>query len=165
MAEITHAPEAIRRFNDLVRDIKFAMLTTEHVDGFLRSRPMVTQEADAEGNLWFFTAVNSSKVQEIRQHRQVNVNYANPEKQSYVSVNGTAELIRDREKIKQLWSPLYKVYFPRGVDDPDLALIKVHVNEVEFWDSSSSRMVRMAGWVKALIAGDPSAIGEHGKIA
>ncbi len=165
MAEVKHSADAIRRFNDLVRDIKFAMLTTEHIDGYLRSRPMVTQEADADGNLWFFTGLGTAKVEEIRQHRQVNVNYANPDKQAYVSVTGTAELVRDRDKIKSLWSPLYNVYFPKGVDDPDLALIRVHVNEVEFWDSSSSRMVRMAGWVKALITKDPSALGEHGKIA
>jgi general stress protein 26 len=165
MAEVKHSPEAIRRFNELVHDIKFAMLTTEHADGYLRSRPMATQEADGDGNLWFFTGLSSSKVDEIRQHRQVNVCYANPEKQSYVSVNGTAELSREREKMTSLWNPLYRAYFPKGLDDPDLALIKVHINEVEFWDSSSSRMVRMAGWVKALVTGDRSAMGEHDKIA
>lgn len=147
MAEATPSPETIRRFNDLVRGIKFAMLTTEDVDGFLRSRPLATQQADAEGN-WFFTGLSTSKVQEIRQHRQVNVSYVNPERQRYVSVNGTGELVRDRDRMKALWNPLYKAYFPKGPDDPDLALVKVHVNEVEFWDSSSSRMVRMVGWVK-----------------
>lgn len=165
MAETRHSPEAIRRFNELVRDIKFAMFTTEHADGYLRSRPMVTQQTDADGALWFFTGLSTSKVEEIRKHRQVNVCYADPEEQSYVSVNGTGEIVRDREKMKSLWNPLYRAYFSKGLDDPDLALIKVTINEVEYWDSSSSRMVRMAGWVKALVTGDRSAMGERGKIA
>jgi general stress protein 26 len=165
MADTRHSPEAIRKFNELVNDINFAMLTTEQTDGYLRSRPMATQQADDEGNLWFFTGLSTPKVLEIREHQQVNVSYANPEKQSYVSVNGTAQVVRDRNKMKELWNPLYRAYFPNGLEDPDLSLIKVRINEVEYWDSSSSRMVRMAGWIKALVTGDREAMGEHGKIA
>lgn len=164
MADTRHSAEAIRKFNELVRDIKFAMLTTEHEDGTLRSRPMVTQEADLDGTLWFFTGLSTHKVVEIRQHQQVNVSYAAPDDQRYVSVSGVSQTVRDQDKMRELWNPLYRAYFPKGLDDPDLTLLRVDVSEVEYWDSSSSRMARMAGWVKAIVTGNKDAMGEHGKI-
>lgn len=164
MAEQRHHPDAIRKFNELVADIRFAMLTTEQSDGELRSRPMVTQQADVAGCLWFFTALDTSKVSDIKNHQQVNVAYVSIEDQRYISVSGTGEVVRNPAKISELWSPLYRAYFPKGVDDPELALLKVTVSEVEYWDAPSSRMVRMAGWVKALVTRNPEAMGEHGKL-
>jgi general stress protein 26 len=164
MTETRHSADAIRKFNDLVRDIKFAMLTTEQQDGFLRSRPMVTQEADEDGTLWFFTGQSTPKVYEIRHHQQVNVAYSAPDDHRYISVSGIAETVRDQARVRELWNPLYRAYFPKGVDDPDLVLLKITVQEVEYWESSSSRMVRMAGWVKALVTGDREGLGEHGKL-
>lgn len=164
MPDATHSPEAIQKLNHLIKDIKFAMFTTALGDGQLRSRPMATQEADAEGNLWFFTALSTAKVSEVRQHQQVNINYASPEDQRYVSVSGSAELIRDPEKIRQLWNPIYRAYFPKGLDDPELMLIKVRISEAAFWDTPSSRMVQIAGFVRAIITGERSPVGEHGKL-
>lgn len=164
MPQTHHSADAISKFNELVRDIKFAMLTTEQSDGLLRSRPMVVQEADEDGNLWFFSGLSTPKISEIRHHQQVNVSYAAPEDQRYLSVSGYAEIVRDVAKMRELWNPLYRAYFPKGVDDPDLILLKVNVQEVEYWDAPSSRMMRMAGWVKALATGNREAMGEHGKL-
>lgn len=164
MPDLTHSPEAIQKLNHLIKEIKFAMLTTEQGDGQLRSRPMATQEADAEGNLWFFTGLSTPKVSEIRQHQQVNISYASPEDQRYVSVSGSAEVLRDRQKIEELWNPLYRAYFPKGLDDPDLILLKVRVSEAEYWDAPSSRMVQIVGFVKGIVTGERSPIGEHGKL-
>ncbi len=156
--------DAIRKLNEMVKDIKFAMLTTEQPDGTLRSRPMVTQEADNDGCLWFFTGASSPKVSEVRSHQQVNVSYAAPDDQRYVSVSGTAETVRERSKIEQFWNPLYKAYFPKGMDDPDLCLLRVHITDAEYWDAPSSRMVQLAGFVKAIATGERAHIGEHKKL-
>jgi hypothetical protein len=59
---------------------------------------------------------------------------------------------------------MYRAWFPDGLDDPDLALLKVTVEQAEYWDSSSSMMVHLAGFVKALATGQPYAAGENEKI-
>jgi general stress protein 26 len=164
MPDLTHSPEAIQKLNHLIKDIKFAMFTTEQGDGQLRSRPMATQEADTEGTLWFFTGLSTGKVSEIRQHQQVNISYASPDDQRYVTVSGSAEVISDKEKIKELWNPIYRAYFPKGLDDPELTLLKVRISEAEYWDSPSSRMVQIAGFVRAIVTGERSPMGEHGKL-
>ncbi|WP_231510307.1 pyridoxamine 5'-phosphate oxidase family protein [Fischerella sp. PCC 9605] len=72
---------------------------------------------------------------EINRNHHVNVSYAAPDKQRYVSLCGTAELVRDRQKLEELWQPQLKAWFPKGIDEPDIALLKVSVEKAEYWDS------------------------------
>jgi general stress protein 26 len=150
----------------LIKDVKVAMLTTEVTEGWLRSRPMATQQAEFTGDLWFFTRESSGKVAEARRHEQVNLSYAKPSDNQYVSVSGTAELVHDAAKNKQLWNPIYKAWFPKGLEDPELALLKVHVERAEFWDSPTSTMVQIAGFLKAMASGKSyqPGPGEHGTV-
>jgi general stress protein 26 len=165
MTEHTDHKENIKKLHDLVKDIRFAMLTTVEEDGTLRSRPMATQEFEFDGDLWFFTSANASKVDEVQHNQHVNVSYAEPKDQKYVSVSGTAQLVRDRQKIEELWNPLFKAWFPQGLDDPEVALLKVSVDKAEYWDSPSSRVVRLVGFAKALVTGKPiSNPGDNAKI-
>ena len=101
---------------------------------------------------------------EIERDHHVNVSYARPEDQRYVSLSGTARLVRDREKIKELWNPALKAWFPQGMDDPEIALIKVRVEQAEYWDSPSSAMAHVAGYVKAVATGQPYRPGENEKV-
>lgn len=162
-----HQPDraaAIKKLGELIEDIKIAMLTTVEEDGSLRSRPMGTQQVEFDGDLWFFVGASSPKAHEISADPRVNVSYAQPDDQRYVSVSGTAELLRDREKIRELWSPLYKAWFAQGLDDPDLALLRVRVEQAEYWDAPSSKFVALAGFVKALATGTRADIGENAKL-
>jgi general stress protein 26 len=156
--------EHVRKLGELIKDIKVGMLTTEDIDGTLRSRPMATQEAEFDGDLWFFTSVDAPKADEVERDRHVNVSYADPNDNRYISVSGSAQVIRDKSKTKELWSPIYKAWFPKGPDDPDLALLKVHVEKAEYWDAPSSTLVQIAGFVKALATGEHYQGSEHEKI-
>ena len=142
----------LKKLHSLIKDINFAMMTTVASDGQLRSRPMATRLEDKEfdGTIWFFTHDQDGKVHEILENTQVNLGYADPKKNDYVSVSGQATLVKDKAKAKELWSPLYKAWFPDGLDDPHLALIRVDVDQAEYWDSPNSKMVQIAGFVKAL---------------
>lgn len=155
------------QLQELIKDIRIAMFTTEDAYGGLHSRPMATQQAEFDGDLWFFTGANSGKSAEIRDHAKVNVCYAAPDDNKYVSVSGTAQLVKDAAKAKELWNPILKAWFPKGLDDPNLALIKVTVTSAEYWDTPNSSMVQIAGFLKAMATGktyQPSE-GEHGKLS
>ena len=154
----------LKQVAELVQEIKFAMLTTEEPDGTLRSRPMATLQMDAAGNLWFFTALSSAKVEEARQHRQVNLAYARTDKQDYLSISGSSEFVRDKEKMRALWTPWVKPWFPKGLDDPDLVLLKVSITEAEYWTAPGNAAVRMYGLAKGILTGNTDALGDHRKI-
>jgi general stress protein 26 len=165
MDEHTDHNENVKKLRAMIKDIRFAMLTTIEADGTLRSRPMATQEVEFDGELWFFTNADAPKVDEVQQNQQVNLSYAAPNDQKYISVSGTAQLVRDRQKIEKLWNPLYKAWFPQGLEDPDLALLKVSVDKAEYWDSPASAVVRLVGFVKAAVTGKPIGTGgENEKI-
>lgn len=153
--------DSVNKLVELIKDSKFAMLTTIHEDGSLRSRPMATQQVEFNGDLWFFTGLGTSKVHELREHQQVNVAYSNPDDNSYVSVSGTASIMRDRDKMRELWNPAYKAWFPKGLDDPDICLLKVEVQGAEYWDAANSKLVQLAGFVKAVVTGKRHDAGEN----
>jgi general stress protein 26 len=161
--EASHEGE-ITKLGSLIKGIKFAMLTTVEPDGSLHSRPMTTQDLDFDGDLWFFTSAHSPKVWESGQHREVNVAFADPDKNKYVSASGKASLVRDRKKMEELWNPAYKTFFPQGLDDPEIALLKVSVEKAEYWDSPATALGRAFNFARAYLSKDPSKLGDHAKV-
>jgi len=158
--------EGLQKFAKMVKGIRFAMLTTVDEDGHLDARPMATQDSDFEGKLYFFTAEHSHKVTALKDNNQVNVAYADPSDNRYLSARGTARLVDDAAKKKELWNPMLKAWFPRGLEDPELALLCVDVEDAHFWDTPSGKMVQLFGMVKAAVTGEgykPSK-GETGHI-
>lgn len=164
MKKAAQSNAELQKLADIIGDIRIAMLTTEEPDGALRSRPLATLEIDAESKLWFFTALSSGKVGEIDQHRKVNLSYAHPDKQRFVSVCGSARLFRDSEKMQALWTPWIEPWFPDGLADPDLALLEITIDEAEYWDAPASRSGRLFGLAKALTSGNTEQLGEHRKV-
>jgi general stress protein 26 len=164
MVEQTGRNEDIEKLGKLIKDIKVAMMTTVDTDGTLRSRPMRTQQQEFDGDLWFFTETTSPKVDELRRDAQVNLSYADAGSQTYVSVSGQGELVRDRKKIEELWNPLYKAWFPEGLETPNLGLIRVRVDKAEYWDSPNGKVVQLVGFVKSLATGERVDAGENKKV-
>lgn len=157
-------PQAIEKLRDLIKKIDFAQfVTVDAVNGALRSRPMSTQEFEFDGELWFFTYGNTAKVRDIELNSQVNVSYAAPDRQTYVSVTGTASIVRDRAKFEQFWSPVLKAWFPEGIDTPDLALICVDVEDAEYWEGDG-KIASLINMAKALVTGEEADYGENEKI-
>ncbi len=164
MTQTTSHQDSIKKLGAMIKDIKVAMLTTATHDGQLRSRPMMTQQAEFDGDLWFLTGASTPKADEIQAEQHVNLSYAEPDDHRYVSVSGRASIVRDRAKIHELWNPLYKAWFPKGEDDPDIVLLRVEVEQAEYWDSPSSKMVALAGFVKAVATGERFEGGDNEKL-
>lgn len=146
--------QMVAKVAELIKDINMGMMTTEAEDGLLHSRPMATQKTEFDGTLWFFTGRSTGKISEIDWNPEVNLSYAAPGDTKYVSVSGTAEIVEDRAKMAELWSDIYKAWFPQGLDDPDLCLMKVEVTFAEYWDVPSGKMVQVFGFLKALATGE-----------
>ncbi len=150
MAQVDKKREENRILSEKIKQSKVAMLTTvDEDDGILRSRPMITQKMDCDGELWFLTQASASKVGEAQNH-QVNLSYALPAENCYVSVSGVAHLVRDRQKVEQFWQPLHTTWFQGGKDDPDLALLKVTVTSAEYWDGPANKMVQIFQTARSL---------------
>lgn len=148
----------------LIKDIKFGMLTHRHTDGALHSAPLTTQnKADDKGTtLYFFISRKSEVAGCIAKDSRVNVAYAHPGDDRYVSISGEATTIEDQTKKDYLFTPFAKAWFPGGPTDPDLALLQVTIGHAEYWDVKESKMMQLAKMAKAAITGEtPEKMGEH----
>ncbi|MEP7155256.1 MAG: pyridoxamine 5'-phosphate oxidase family protein [Betaproteobacteria bacterium] len=141
----------------LIKDIRFAMFTTRHANGHLHSRPMTTQNKsiDERESLWFFMSRRGEPVADLEAQHQVNITYADPGKDSYVSVSGSAGVVEDTAMKQALWSKLNEAWFPGGVTDPDLALVQVKITHAHYWDVEASKIVQLYKMAKASITGTP----------
>ena len=160
------AHEGAKKLYDLIKDVKVAMMTTSELDGSLHSRPMWSHEIDDAGDFWFFSRASTGKITELRKDSQVNLAFSDPSSQSYVSVAGRAEVVRDLAKVKELWSEGLRTWFPKGPDDPDIALIRVHPSAGEYWDSPSATVMQLYGYAKARLTGEsPTEFAENKKVS
>lgn len=165
MATPQRREDNLQKLRGMVKDIDFCMLTTVDEKGDLHSRPMsVNEQIDSNGDLWFFTSVASQKVSEISRLPKVNVSFADPDDQHYVSISGIAQLVRDRNKIEELWKPEFKMWFPEGKDDPEIALLRIKLEKAEYWDSPSSTIGYVLNFVSSLVTGKEADHGENRKI-
>lgn len=155
---------AISKLKELTGAVKLCMLTTIHNDYSIGSRPMHTVDTDDNGCIWFFTNEFSGKVEDISKDNTVYLMYAHPGQNNYLFVKGTAKLVTDKQAIKERWSPMVKAWFPKGVDDPALALLKVDTTEASFWDSSSNNFVVFYQMLKAIATGEQADMGKFGKL-
>lgn len=162
MVATTNDEAGRQKVLDLIKDIRVALLVTSDADGRLRGRPMSAMSRDANGVLWFASREATAKLDEIARHPNVLLAYAEPKDQNYVSVSGRAQVVRDPAKVRELWSEPARVWFPKGPDDPDIALIRVEIDSAEYWDAPSSAWVYAMGYAKARLTGEaPKNVGDN----
>lgn len=163
MDEITGS-EAKEKVQALIKGARIAMLATRGEDGFFHSRPMATSEAEFDGTLWFLTDIRTHKAEQLERDGEVLITYSQEGKENYVSIAGRGSLVRDKAKIKELWSEPVRAWFPKGPDDPNIVAMKIEVEVAEFWDSPTASLVLLYGYVKARLTGKraESGLGEHG---
>ena len=153
---------------NMIKDLKFAMFTTRHTaNGHLHARPMTTQnkKLDEDDRLWFFMSRQGDSVDDLAAEPHVNISYADPGKDSYVSVAGIASVSNDRAKAQALWNKMAEAWFPGGVDDPDLALVEVVITHAHFWDVKENKLTQLFKMARAAVTGKPLAgIGESGEV-
>ena len=140
------------------------MMTTVCKDGSLHSRPMVTLEAQFDGGLWFFTMADSTKVGEVEEEGQVNLTYENSLESIYVSLSGMATLVQDRQQIEKLWKEELRAWFPEGLKDPQLALLRVDVTRWTSWNTQSGVMSERRGSLDDAPAPVIPDIGDHRRV-
>ena len=159
------AAEGIEKLKELVKDIDICLFCTNLKTGDgATTRPMGTQEVDTEGNLWFFSDVNSDKNREIKIDKRVQLFYSHPSKSSYLVVNGEAAIIIDKAKTEEIWSPLVKAWFKEGKDDPNISILKVTPVSAYYWDTDGNRMINFLKMIASAATGKVFLEGQEGNI-
>ncbi len=152
------------QLGELIAPIQVGMLTTHAADGSLVSRPLQTLKLDDHGELLFFTSIKSHKVDELTTDATVNLAYAAPCEQRYVSVRGRARMDRDEDTIAELWSPGQRIFFPDGKDDANLMVLRIRVQDASYWETAGNVVTRAFDFARGMLDEAPSDLGKHGHL-
>ncbi len=157
--EVSH----VEKLKELVSRSRIGMLGTME-NGMLRFRPMSHVDIDDDGKIWFFTSKDSWKADDIHRNPIVQLIYINENDSIYLSVEGMAHIVVDQQRMKELFNPFVKAWFPKGLKDPSLALLEVNPVEMEYWTNDDSKVLTYVKILSASITGSEPSIGEHGKL-
>jgi general stress protein 26 len=154
------------RLWEMIKDTRFGMLTHRHPEGGLHSHPLTTQNKGLgdKATLYFFVSKSTELGQRLRTDGNVNVSYADPNKDTWVSITGHATVSEDREAIERLFNPMAKAWFPGGPTDPDLELVEVHISHAEYWDVKESKPTQLFKMAAAAVSGERPKLGEHREV-
>ena len=161
MAAVADTREEQQKVWELIKEVGIALMVTSTGSG-MRGRPMAAMNKSFAGELWFASRDDTPKLGEIADENHVLLAYSEPKSQNYVSVAGTARVVHDKAKVKELWTEGLRVWFPDGPEDPNIALICVKVDTAEYWDAPSSKWLYAYGYAKARLTGEsPRDVGEN----
>ena len=157
--------EAIDKLKSLVDDIKICLFCTDlKTDDGSTCRPMSAIKVCDQGNIWFFSEKDSDKNKAIAADKNVQLFFSHPAKSSYLVVNGEAEIILDKTKIEELWTPVAKIWFKEGKDDPTISIIKVKPSNAYYWDTDGNQMINLLKMIASVATGKNLVTGNEGAI-
>ncbi|MGF6832262.1 general stress protein 26 [Paenarthrobacter sp. TE4293] len=154
--------QGISKVVDIINDSRIGMLTTINEEGALVSRPLAVQDVKDDGDLWFFTGLGTSQVAHVRHDPRVNVSFG--KKTEWVSVAGTAEVVTDRQKIRDMWNQVVEAWYPDGPETPDVCLLRVDSDSAEYWSSPGGTAATVLQWVKSKVTHSRFSVGESGTV-
>ncbi len=157
--------EAIDKLKSLVDHIMVCLFCTDlTTDDGSTCRPMSAIKVCDQGNIWFFSEKSSDKNEAIAKDKNVQLFFSHPAKSSYLVVNGEAEIIFDKTKTEELWTPAAKIWFKEGKDDPTISIIKVKPTTAYYWDTDGNRMINFLRMVASVATRTNLVTGKQGAL-
>lgn len=157
--------DAIDKLKSLVDDITVCLFCTDlKTDDGSTCRPMSAIKVCDQGNIWFFSEKSSDKNKAIEADKQIQLFFSHPGKSSYLVVNGEAEIILDKAKIEELWTPIAKIWFKEGKNDPNISIIKVTPSSAYYWDTDGNQMINFLKIVASVVTGTNLVTGNQGAL-
>ena len=136
---------------ELMRDMPIAMLTTFGGSG-IRSVPMARQEVEPDAELWFIADRTGRHVADIQAEPRVALTFSS--RDAWVALTGRAEVVDDHAKLAELWNTFAEAWLPGGPENPDATLLRVDVDEAEYWDTPGGKVASLISFAKTKLTGD-----------
>ncbi|GLR15613.1 pyridoxamine 5'-phosphate oxidase family protein [Portibacter lacus] len=155
--------EAVEKIQDMTGGGTMMMFCCDLDAKPFHATPMSTQKVEDNGVIWFFSSGNSERNKKLKKDSRVQLLITDDGSSNYMSIYGDAIFVHDQEKVKELWSPFVKAWFPEGPSDPNLTLLKFTPKEGFYWDTKHGKLVSMAKMMASVVTGkamDDSVEGE-----
>ncbi len=135
-------PDAVKRVKDMTDDAETCFFVTAAATGETNGvRPMSVRQTDDAGNLWFLSASDSHKNQELASNTAVKLYFQADAHAGFLELEGQADVIQDKAKIHELWNGMLKTWFTEGKDDPRITVIRFRPQSGYYWDNKHGKVV------------------------
>ena len=145
-------------------DKLWAGTVTVEPNAAITARPIgvVGDHAAFDGCLWFITDRRSRKVQAIKSGATTFLIFEDHGKGAYLHLTGRASVIEDRRRLEELYTPVQRTWFPLGLKDPHITLVRFDADQGEYWDQHNGMLRLLAAFAKAVVTGTPGSSGNTG---
>lgn len=154
----------LKTLGDRIEGMRTAMLTMQDAQGHLASQPMTVLEMDAQGDLWMLISQSGHTARQAQDGQgadTVSLAFSDESRSTYVSVSAKASIEHDRARKEALWSAMARPWFPKGVEDPDLCVLRLRPIKAEVWDGPDSAVIRLIAMASSVAMGKPVGTGDH----
>jgi general stress protein 26 len=163
--ENLHQQEAIDKLKELVDSIDIGMLCTyPPTSKFVHAVPMSRQEVDEEGAIWFLFSSASDSFRNLQENPEISILYSDIRGYNFLSINGTATISRDPQRIDKYWNKFVEAWFEKGKEDPQIRILKVVPAEAHYWDNKSGKLVTFFKVAASALSGARLDIGREGDL-
>ncbi|MGC4129015.1 MAG: pyridoxamine 5'-phosphate oxidase family protein [Bergeyella sp.] len=157
--------EAIEKIKEMVDKIDISMMCSfTSGSDYPHAVPMSRQEVDEEGNIWFLFSSESETHQNLQKNNKVSLQYAHVGDYNFLSIDGTAEISQDQERIDKYWNKMIEAWFEKGKEDPRIRVLKVTPVDAHYWDNKSNKFVTLMKIVASAVSGQQMDIGREGEL-
>lgn len=155
---------AVEKIRQIAKSARVCLFGTSEGHLPLEVRPMSVQDVDAAGNLWFLGARSSFQTRQLSRHPQAQLLFSNPGASEYLSLQGRAFVTDSRPLKEKYWNALAKGWFPGGIDDPELMVIRFQTESGHYWDTEYGKTVTLLSVLAGAITGQPLSSGVQGDL-
>ncbi len=157
-----------KKVREILEGFSTAMLISLDSASRPAARPMhIAEIAEDGGEVSFLTGQQGKLAAELQREALVLLTFQK-DSSAYLSARGTARVDNNRAKIKALWKEPYKVWFPGGPEDPEIALVRVELVDAEYWDNRGmNKLQYLFKAAKAYVKGeqpDLTDADQHAKV-
>ncbi len=160
--------EAIAKVRKLLQNFRAAFFVT----GLSRrthphARPLALQ-GDLSvfgGTLWFFADQRSPKIHELSADPTVSLFFQSDADSCYMQLDGSAAVVQDRPKMRELYTPALKTWFPEGLGDPNLTLVRFDAVSGSYWESPGGVLQALTAFAESVVSGTPGKSGHAGTLS
>ncbi len=146
---------------EILNGFSTAMFVTLGSEGRPGARPVhVARIEENASTIWFFASQDGALIEDLQGEAAVLLTFQN-DNSAYASVRGHARVERDKARVQELWKAPYKVWFPGGPEDPEIALIAVQLLDAEYWDNRGmNKLEYLFEAAKAYVKGHKPEVNE-----
>lgn len=134
--------EKVHEIFKKMKNIKISFLNSFKNEQ-ISARPMTTFFKDEDySNIYFISPTDSDQIDDFKSTPTATATLSDLSDNIYVECQGHISLTQSKEKIEPFWNEMTEAWFPKGITESDVTLVRLEIANIECWDSSGSTLYK-----------------------